>query len=153
MTIAMSKGLAPARAAAGRIKAGKAAPKGDLGVKTLVLDNGIPVLFERMENLRSVTVAVWALIGSRHERPEEYGIAHVVEHMIFKGTKRRTSRQIAESLEFIGGESNAFTSREYSCYYAKGANTDWDLAVDVLSDIVSSSTFDASELEKERKVI
>ncbi len=128
-------------------------PVGDPGVRTLVLDNGIPVLFERMENLRSVTVAIWALIGSRHETPDRYGIAHVVEHMIFKGTKRRSSRQIAESLELIGGESNAFTSREYSCYYAKVANTDWNLAVDVLADIVSGSVFDAGELEKERKVI
>lgn len=150
MRALMVKGSAPA-AKPGSGK--KRTPQGDPGVVTLVLENGIPVLFERMENLRSVTVAVWALIGSRHERPEEYGVAHVVEHMIFKGTRRRSARQIAESLEFIGGESNAFTSREYSCYYAKVANTDWNLAVDVLSDIVSNSTFDASELEKERKVI
>ncbi len=125
----------------------------DSSIREVTLPNGMPILFEKMPSLRSVTVAVWARIGSRHEDPSEYGIAHVVEHMIFKGTATRTARQIAESLEFIGGESNAFTSREYSCYYAKVANTDWDLAIDVLSDIVRKSTFDKVELEKERKVI
>ena len=117
------------------------------------LANGIPVLFERLEHLHSATIGVWALVGSRHEAPPQQGISHLVEHMLFKGTKKRNAREIAEALEFVGGEINAFTSREYSCYWAKASTDHFHTACDVLSDLVVGSQFDEGEFLKERKVI
>jgi predicted Zn-dependent peptidase len=117
------------------------------------LDNGIPVLFERLEHLHSATIGVWALVGSRHESTPQHGISHLVEHMLFKGTNKRNAREIAESLEFVGGEINAFTSREYSCYWAKSSTEHFVTAVDVLADLVIHSQFDEEEFRKERKVI
>jgi predicted Zn-dependent peptidase len=117
------------------------------------LDNGIPVLFERLPHLHSVTIGVWVLVGSRHEGERVQGISHLVEHMLFKGTRKRNALEIAEALEFVGGEINAFTCREYSCYWAKAPSDHFGLAADVLSDLVVDSQFDAGEFVKERKVI
>ncbi|MBI4863981.1 MAG: insulinase family protein [Candidatus Riflebacteria bacterium] len=113
----------------------------------------MPVLFERLDHLHSVTIGVWVLVGSRHESGREQGISHLVEHMLFKGTGKRNAREIAEALEFVGGEINAFTSREYSCYWAKSSTEHFTLAADVLSDLLINSLFDPEEYAKERKVI
>lgn len=115
--------------------------------------SGIPVLIENLDHLRSVTFGVWARVGSRHEDPAHYGATHLVEHMLFKGTRRRSARTIASLIENVGGELNAFTSREYSCFYARVAWDRFDLALDVLSDLVLQPAFPAAELEKERRVI
>lgn len=115
--------------------------------------SGIPVIVENLEHLRSVTFGVWARVGSRHEAPEHHGVSHMVEHMLFKGTETRDARTIAEVIENVGGELNAFTSREYSCFYARVAWEKFDLALDVLSELVLRPTFPEEELEKERRVI
>lgn len=115
--------------------------------------SGIPILVENIDHLRSVTLGVWARVGSRQESPEEFGVSHLVEHMLFKGTRRRSARRIAELIENVGGELNAFTSREYSCFYAR---VSWDklpLAAEVLADLVQNPTFPEDELDKERRVI
>ena len=117
------------------------------------LENGIPVLFERLDHLHSATIGVWVLVGSRHESTPQHGISHLVEHMLFKGTKTRNALDIAESLEIVGGEINAFTSREYSCYWAKASTEHFSKACDVLSDLLVNSRFDEQEFVKERKVI
>lgn len=124
-----------------------------MSVTEFSLENGIPVLFERLDHLHSVTIGVWVLVGSRHEKPEQWGVSHLVEHMLFKGTRTRSPLQIAQALEFVGGEINAFTSREYSCFWTKSASQHFGMSVDVLSDIVVNSQFDIEEFTKERKVI
>jgi predicted Zn-dependent peptidase len=111
------------------------------------------VIVENLEHLRSVTIGVWARVGSRQEALEVQGVSHLVEHMLFKGTRKRSAKAIAEVVENVGGELNAFTSREYSCFYARVAWEKFDLAVDVLSDLMLHPTFPAKELEKERRVI
>jgi len=117
----------------------------------------LPVIYERLDYLRSVIVGVWVDVGSRYERPAEYGYSHLIEHMLFKGTERgsvvRTAHDIAASLEMLGGELNAFTSREYSCYYARAASRHFATAMDVLGDVVLRSTFPEDEFEKERNVV
>lgn len=115
--------------------------------------SGIPLLVENLEHLRSVTIGVWARVGSRHEAPPVQGVSHMVEHLLFKGTRRRSARAIAEVLENVGGELNAFTSREYSCFYARVAWEKLDLAVDVLSDLLQNPSFPKDELDRERRVI
>jgi predicted Zn-dependent peptidase len=117
------------------------------------LENGIPVMFERLEHLHSVTIGVWVLVGSRHETPQQHGISHLVEHMLFKGTPKRNAREIAEALEFVGGEINAFTSREYSCYWAKASTEHFPMAAGVLGDLIVNSQIDEEEFLRERKVI
>lgn len=115
--------------------------------------SGIPVIVESLDHLRSVVLGVWARVGSRQETPELYGVSHMVEHMLFKGTRRRAASTIAGLIENVGGELNAFTSREYSCFYSRVSWDKFDLAVDVLADLVQNPTFPAKELEKERRVI
>ena len=117
------------------------------------LDNGIKVVTEEMEGVRSVSIGVWIKRGSAHEPPQKRGIAHFLEHLLFKGTKKRTALDIARDIESVGGALNAFTSREYTCFYAKVLAKDIELAIDILSDILINSTFKARELEKERFVV
>jgi len=123
----------------------------------LINKGGLPVLYEKIDYLRSVIVGVWVRVGSRFETPAEEGYAHFVEHMLFKGTKKgkktRSALDIAHSLESLGGEMNAFTSREYCCYYAKAASHHFSTIMEVLSDITLRSTFPAKEFEKERGVV
>ena len=118
-----------------------------------VLDNGLTILTERMEHVRSVAIGVWISRGSRHERPRESGVAHFIEHMVFKGTETRTQAQIAQELDAIGGQSDAFTSHEYAGFHAKVLGEHLPRAFDLLSDIVLSPRFDPEELERERMVI
>ncbi len=117
------------------------------------LPNGVRVLTEAMPAVRSATVGVWADVGSAAELPHERGISHVVEHMLFKGTSRRSAREIAETMDGIGGNLNAFTDKESTCYYAKVMDRHLPLALDVLGDMFLHSTFDPEELAKEQKVI
>ncbi len=122
-------------------------------VRTHTLDNGLRIVTERMEGLQSAAIGIWVLSGGRHERPEQNGIAHFLEHMAFKGTKRRSALQIAEVIEDVGGYINAYTSREATAYYARVLEADVPLALDVVSDIVLNPVFDPGEIEVERGVI
>src|SRR5262249_6919999 len=117
------------------------------------LPNGIRVLSEELTDLASVTVGIWVENGSRYERSEQAGISHFLEHLFFKGTVRRTARQIAEEIDAVGGVVNAFTSKEYTCYYAKVLPECLPLALDVLGDIFLHSKFAEEEIERERSVI
>jgi predicted Zn-dependent peptidase len=118
-----------------------------------VLSNGLTVLTERMPHVRTIAVGVWIRRGSRHEQKSESGLAHFLEHMVFKGTERRTQAEIAQEMDEIGGQTDAFTSHEYAGFHAKVLDEHVVRAFDLLSDIVSHPRFDPQELERERKVI
>ncbi|HZI94271.1 MAG TPA: pitrilysin family protein [Patescibacteria group bacterium] len=118
-----------------------------------VLPNGLTILTEEMPTLRSVSLGVWLKQGSRHETPEENGISHFIEHLLFKGTERRSAAEIARTIDSIGGQCDAFTSKEYTCFYARVLDDHLPLALDLLSDIVLNPRFDPENIEKERKVI
>jgi predicted Zn-dependent peptidase len=117
------------------------------------LPNGIRVVSEELPALGSVTVGIWVENGSRYERPEEAGISHFLEHLFFKGTERRTAAQIAEEIDAVGGVLNAFTGKEYTCYYAKVLDEHLPLALDLLADVFTCSKFAEEEIERERSVI
>jgi predicted Zn-dependent peptidase len=117
------------------------------------LPNGLRILTETMPAVRSATVGIWADVGSSVESREQRGISHLVEHMLFKGTARRTARQIAETMDGVGGNLNAFTDKETTCYYAKVIDRHVGLALDVLADMFLHSLFDPQELAKEQKVV
>lgn len=117
------------------------------------LPGGVRVLTESMPAVRSASIGIWADIGSAAERREQRGISHLVEHMLFKGTQNRTAREIAETMDGVGGNLNAFTDKEATCYYAKVMDRHVPLALDVLSDMFLHSLFDAVELAKEQKVV
>jgi len=121
--------------------------------KKTVLENGIRVVTERIDYVRSISIGVWIDVGSRDEKNDEMGTSHFIEHMLFKGTRRRTAREIASSLESVGGSLNAFTGREHTCYFARVLDEHIDIALDVLSDILKNPLFNPSHLEKEREVI
>jgi predicted Zn-dependent peptidase len=117
------------------------------------LDNGIRVVTEFIPYVRSVTIGFWFHAGSRDEDLSNNGISHFIEHMVFKGTARRTARQIAETIDAAGGQLNAFTSKEHTCYYARVLDEQLELAVEILADMVMSSSFNSSDVEKEKGVI
>jgi predicted Zn-dependent peptidase len=117
------------------------------------LANGFTVVTENMPSLQSASLGIWVNAGGRHERLDQNGIAHFLEHMAFKGTKKRSALQIAEEIEDVGGFINAYTSRELTAYYARILAADVPLAMDVISDIVLNPVFDPSEIEVERGVI
>ncbi|MBT5414884.1 MAG: insulinase family protein, partial [Rhodospirillaceae bacterium] len=122
-------------------------------IRSTVLPGGLTVLSDEMPTVESASVGVWVRAGARDERPEQNGIAHLLEHMAFKGTARRSPRAIAEEIEAVGGHLNAFTSREQTAYYARVLADDVPLAVDLLADILQHSTLDADELAREREVV
>ncbi len=124
-----------------------------MSVEITRLPTGLTVVTDAMPHLESASLGVWVGAGSRDERPDEHGISHLLEHMAFKGTKRRTARQIAEEIEAVGGDLNAATSVESTSYYARVLRADVPLAIDVLSDILSNPTFDPEELQREQNVI
>ena len=124
-----------------------------MSVQTTRLPNGLRIVTEHMPGLKSAAIGIWVTVGCRHERQEQNGIAHFLEHMAFKGTTTRTPIQIAEEIEDVGGYINAFTSREATFYYARVLENDVPLALDVISDIVLNPTFDEREIEIERGVI
>lgn len=117
------------------------------------LPNGVRILTERMPSVRSASLGIWADVGSAAERSEQRGISHLVEHMLFKGTERRSARAIAETMDGVGGNLNAFTDKESTCYYAKVIDRHVPLAVDVLTDMFLHSAFDPGEIAKEQKVV
>ncbi|MFN2461184.1 MAG: M16 family metallopeptidase [Candidatus Velthaea sp.] len=117
------------------------------------LPNGVRVLTEAMPHVRSATIGIWADVGSSAEPPERRGVSHLVEHMLFKGTTRRSARRIAEEMDGLGGNLNAFTDKESTCYYAHVMDRHAPNAVDVLSDMFLHSLFDAEELRKEQQVV
>lgn len=118
-----------------------------------VLANGLTVLTEKLPEFKSLSIGVWVKAGTRHEAPREGGLCHFLEHMLFKGTELRSALDIARDVDRVGGEFNAFTSREYTCFHILLLSRDVDLSLEILGDIVLNSTFDAGELERERKVI
>ncbi|MCP3951125.1 MAG: insulinase family protein [Desulfobacterales bacterium] len=122
-------------------------------VNGTVLDNGIRVLTKHMPHVHSVSMGVWVDVGARDESTTENGLSHLIEHMIFKGTRRRSAYDIAKEFDSIGGHTNAFTSFETTCYHAKVLDARLESMVDILSDIFLNSVFDPSEIERERPVI
>lgn len=121
--------------------------------KKTILKNGVRVVTEKIEHVRSVTMGVWIDVGSRDEESDERGISHFIEHMLFKGTKKRTAKEIASSLESVGGALNAFTGREHTCYFARVLDEHLNIAIDVLSDILKNALLNPSDLEREKTVI
>ena len=117
------------------------------------MPSGLRVVTDRMAHLETASLGVWIGAGSRHERTSEHGLSHLLEHMAFKGTRRRSARDIAEEIETAGGDLNAATSTEHTAYYAHVLAEDAPLALDILADILTESTFDATELEREKGVI
>ena len=122
-------------------------------IQKKVFRNGLTVVTEKMPNLRSISLGVWLKKGSRHESAPENGISHFIEHLLFKGTAHRTAQEIALTIDSIGGQIDAFTGKEYTCFYAKVLDEHLPVALDLLSDIVLHPNFDPAEIEKERKVI
>ncbi|MFZ5752879.1 MAG: M16 family metallopeptidase [Bacillota bacterium] len=117
------------------------------------LDNGVRIVTEKVPVVRSVALGIWVGAGSRHENEKIAGISHFIEHLMFKGTENRSASDIAEALDAVGGQLNAFTTKEFTCYYAKILDEHFDLALDVLSDMFFNSTFTEKAIEKERGVI
>lgn len=124
-----------------------------MSVEITTLANGLRVVTDRIPNVETVTVGAWVDVGSRSEKSNENGLSHMLEHMAFKGTKRRSALDIAEEVEDVGGYLNAYTSREHTTYYARLLKEDLSLGVDVLADILQHSTFEQEELDRERGVI
>jgi predicted Zn-dependent peptidase len=122
-------------------------------VSRSLLSNGVRVLSEAMPQMVSSTIGIWVQNGSRYETPEENGVSHFIEHLLFKGTKQRTAAQIAEEMDAVGGVLNAFTGKEYTCYYAKVLGDDLPMATDLLADIFLESVFDPAEIDRERQVV
>ena len=121
--------------------------------KKIVLDNGLRLVYEKIPYVKSVSVGIWVGTGSRNETPENNGISHFIEHMLFKGTAKRTAKEIAESIDAIGGQINAFTGKECTCYYTKTLDTHINIAFDVLSDMFFNSKFAKGDIDVERKVV
>jgi predicted Zn-dependent peptidase len=118
-----------------------------------ILPNGLRVLSEPMPAVVSSTIGIWVENGSRYEVPAENGVSHFIEHLLFKGTRKRTAAQIAEQIDAVGGVLNAFTGKEYTCYYAKVLGEDLPMATDLLADLFLDSVFDPAEIDRERQVV
>ncbi|HEX6921377.1 MAG TPA: pitrilysin family protein, partial [Actinomycetes bacterium] len=147
-----------ARVLAGRQKTGttRTLDRGDGGgglVRRTVLPGGLRVVTEAVPTVRSVTVGVWVGVGSRDEAPSLAGASHYLEHLLFKGTKRRDALAISAAIDAVGGEMNAFTGKEYTCFYARVLDDDLPLAVDVVCDLVTSSVIRKADVDSERGVI
>ena len=125
----------------------------DHSVNKTAFNNGIRIVTKKMPHVHSVSMGVWVNVGARDESSSESGLSHFIEHMIFKGTEKRTAFQIAKEFDAIGGQTNAFTSAENTCYHAKVIDTRLETMVDILSDIFLNSVFDEKEVENERAVI
>jgi predicted Zn-dependent peptidase len=123
------------------------------GVRLTTLPSGVKVVTEAMPDVRSVSVGFWVDVGSRDERGPVAGATHFLEHLLFKGTQRRSALEIAEALDAVGGDLNAFTSKEFTCFYARCLDRDLPLAVDVLGDMITSATMRPDDVESERQVV
>jgi predicted Zn-dependent peptidase len=117
------------------------------------MDNGLTVVAEPIPHVRSVAVGFWILAGSRDEQPHEQGISHLLEHLLFKGTEKRSARQIAETMDQVGGQLNAFTTKEYTCYYARILDEHLPVALDVLGDMIRNPMCREEDIEREKGVI
>ncbi len=124
-----------------------------LNYEITTLENGVRVITETVNHVQFMSMGIWVGVGSRYENEQQWGITHFIEHMLFKGTDKRTAEQISSEVDEVGGQLNAFTSKENTCYYIKTLTEDFPLAVDVLSDMFLNSRFDNEEIEKEREVI
>ncbi|MDX1658598.1 MAG: pitrilysin family protein [Nitriliruptorales bacterium] len=122
-------------------------------IATTTLPSGIRVVTEPMASVRSVAIGFWVSVGSRDETPPEHGCSHFLEHLLFKGTERRSAREIAEALDAVGGEMNAFTAKEMTCFYARVLDRHADLAVDVLGDMLANATNEPDDVDAERQVV
>lgn len=122
-------------------------------IKKVILKNGLTVVTEEIDYAQSVSMGIWVRAGSRHEKEELAGISHFLEHMNFKGTEKRTARDLAEVLECRGGLLNAYTTKEFTNFYCQSVSEDYDLAMDVLSDLYLHSRYDAEDMEKEKNVV
>src|SRR5947207_9775262 len=122
-------------------------------IKQTTLDNGLTIITEQMSHVRSASVGIWVRSGSRHEAATLNGISHFIEHTLFKGTRNRTSREIAVESDAIGGHVDAFTSREVAAYYVKVLDEHLPRAFDLIADLVTAPLFDDSELDRERNVV
>ena len=122
-------------------------------IEVITLDNGLRIVMENIPFVRSVSFGIWVKNGSCDEDSKTNGISHFIEHMLFKGTPKRSAKDIAEAMDAIGGQVNAYTSKEYTCYYTRTLDTNFDVALDVLSDMFFNARFDQSDIEKERNVI
>lgn len=118
-----------------------------------MLANGLRIICETVPHVHSVSLGIWVGAGSRYEEPENNGISHFIEHMLFKGTTRRSAKQIAEEIDAVGGQLNAFTTKEYTCFYAKVLNQHYQLGLDLLTDMLNHSVFAAAEIAKEKLVV
>jgi predicted Zn-dependent peptidase len=118
-----------------------------------ILPSGLRIVTEEVSTSRSAAVGIWANVGSRDEVKSVAGASHFLEHLLFKGTKTRTALEISSAIEAVGGEMNAFTGQEYTCFYARVIDTDLPLAVDVVTDLITSSTFTSADVDSERKVV
>lgn len=122
-------------------------------INKTVLSNGVKIITKKIPHVRSVSMGVWVNVGARDETDDQSGLSHFIEHMIFKGTARRSAYEIAKAFDAIGGHTNAFTAMEHTCYYAKVLDTHLETMVEILSDIFLNSVFDPQEVERERPVI
>lgn len=122
-------------------------------IERYTLSNGLRIVLEPVENVRSVSIGIWILTGSRNETMENNGVSHFLEHMLFKGTKNRSAQDIAEAFDSIGGNVNAFTAKEYTCYYARVLDTYQEHALEILADMFFNSILSEEELAREKKVI
>jgi predicted Zn-dependent peptidase len=124
-----------------------------MSVKRSVHASGLRIVTEEVPSVRSAAVGIWVNVGSRDEAPATAGASHFLEHLLFKGTTSRTALEISSSIESVGGEMNAFTSKEYTCFYARVIDTDLPMAIDVVSDLITSSIVTALDVDAERKVV
>src|SRR5829696_8040525 len=122
-------------------------------VRSTVLPGGLRIITESIPTMLSASIGFWVGIGSRDETPALSGASHFLEHLLFKGTERRTALDISAEIEAVGGETNAFTTKEYTCYYARVLDEDLPLAVDVMCDLVTGSVLAEADVETERAVI
>ena len=122
-------------------------------IKQTTLSNGLKVITAERPQIETVSLGVWVNTGAAAESEQDNGISHFIEHMVFKGTKKRTSLQISEDIENVGGATNAYTSRHFTCFYAKMLKDDLELAADVICDFITDPTFDAGEMKKEKEVV
>ena len=122
-------------------------------VRRTVLPGGLRVVTESLPAVRSVALGIWVGVGSRDEDEAHAGATHYLEHLLFKGTRRRTALEISAEMDAVGGEMNAFTAKEYTCYYARVLDADLPLAIDVLSDMVTSSLIEPKDVDAERNVV
>ena len=124
-----------------------------MSVRRTVLPSGLRIVTEEVPSVRSAAIGIWVNVGSRDETPAVAGASHFLEHLLFKGTTRRTALEISATIEAVGGEMNAFTSKEYTCFYARVIDTDLPMAIDVISDLITSSIVSALDVDAERKVV